>query len=474
MEDKKIDVKGLRKDLVHVLSEAAVLTDPADLMAYRNDASWFSGTPLAVVLPTSTEEVKRVLTYGYRQGIPMIPRGSGTGLSGGIVPVEESLVIDMGRMNKILEIDRDNMTVKVQAGVITAEIHRAVEREGLFYPPDPASQTVCTIGGNIATRAGGPRGVKYGTTKDYILGLEAVLPPGEVLVYGGKVMKLSVGYEFGRLLVGSEGTLGIITEAILKVIPKPKYKKTMLVSFNDLNAAATTVSELVARGVIPTTLELMDQETVRAVESFRNVGYPTSAEGVLLIECDGAEEDNVTKQMQEVTDVCRMMGAQNIVVAANEEQVARLWLGRRSMFAAFAQAAPTVVTEDVTVPRRRVPDIVRVIKETSARYNIRVGVGGHAGDGNMHPNFMVDKRDSAQMEAVEHVMSEVAKAALEMGGVLSGEHGVGLAKAPFVSWQLGPQGIRYMQAIKKVLDPANLMNPGKLWTVKGEGGVSGG
>ena len=461
-------MSGLYNDLVKILPKEAILNDPVDLAAYKNDASWFSGNPAAVVLPTSTEEVQKLMAYAYKQGIVIVPRGSGTGLCGGVVPPEGALIIDLSRMNKILEIDKENLTVRVQAGVITAEIHKAVEKHGLFFPPDPASMNVCTIGGNIATRAGGPRGVKYGTIKDYVLGLEVVVPPGEVINYGGKVIKLSVGYEIGRLMVGSEGTLGIITEATLKLIPKPNYKKTMLVGFGELGDATLTVTKIIGNGIIPTTLELMDRETVLAVEAFKKAGYPTEAEGVLLIECDGYNEQEVEKQIEQVKEMCKANGATSIAIAANEEETVKLWLGRRSMFAAFAHNAPTVISEDVTVPRTLVPDIVKAIKDISSEYGIRVGVGGHVGDGNVHPNFMVDKRNHEQMEAVEEVMGKVAKAALDMGGVLSGEHGVGLAKAPYVPWQIGQLNIEYMKSIKKVFDPKNLMNPGKLWPVEEE------
>jgi glycolate oxidase len=457
----------LRKNLIRILSEESVLADATDLLAYRNDASWFVGNPSIVVLPRSTEEVQKCMRYAYENDIAIVPRGSGTGLSGGTVPAEGAIIIDLSRMNKILELDKDNLTIKVQPGVITADIHSAVEKEGLFYPPDPASQGASTIGGNIACRAGGPRGVKYGTTKDYVLGLEVVVPPGNVIRYGGKVIKLSVGYEIGRLLVGSEGTLGIITEATLKLIPRPMYKKTMLISYSELAKATQTVSKLIASKIIPTTLELMDNETVRAIEQFKKAGYPTDADGLLLIECDGYKEKDVEEQIEIVINACKTLGATDIKIAENDQQAAQIWAGRRSMFAAYANAAPTVISEDVTVPRTKVPDIVKAIKEISAHYGIRVGIGGHVGDGNMHPNYMVDKRNKDEMERVEKACAEVAKAALEMGGVVSGEHGVGIAKAQYAMWQLGDLYVDYMKALKKVFDPKNLMNPGKLWIESG-------
>ncbi|MFZ7102148.1 MAG: FAD-binding oxidoreductase [Peptococcaceae bacterium] len=457
----------LRKDFGKILPAESILAEATDLLAYRNDASWFTGNPGIVVLPCSTEEVQKCMKYAYEKEIAIVPRGSGTGLSGGTVPAEGAIIIDLSRMNKILELDKDNLTVRVQPGVITAEINRVVEKEGLFYPPDPASQGASTIGGNIACRAGGPRGVKYGTTKDYVLGLEAVVPPGNVIRYGGKVIKLSVGYEIGRLFVGSEGTLGIITEATLKLIPRPMYKKTMLISYGELAKASETVSRLVADKIIPTTLELMDNVTVRAIEEFKKAGYPTEADGLLLIECDGYKEQDVEEQIEIVINACKSLGATDIKIAENDEQAEQIWAGRRSMFAAYANSAPTVISEDVTVPRTKVPDIVRAIKEISAKYGIRVGIGGHVGDGNMHPNYMVDKRNADEMERVEKACAEVAKTALAMGGVVSGEHGVGLAKARYAMWQLGDLYVDYMKAVKKVFDPKNLLNPGKLWIENG-------
>lgn len=454
--------EALRRDLCRILPEDQVLTADEDLTGYRNDASWFKGQPDAVVLPTSTEEVKKCLAYAYSHDIPIIPRGSGTGLSGGVVPLHGGIVFDLGRMNKIIEIDTKNLTATVQPGVITGELHRAVEKLGLFYPPDPATLTVCTIGGNVATRAGGPRGVKYGTTKDYVLGLEAVVPPGEVIRAGGRTVKFSAGYEIGRLFVGSEGTLGIITEIILKLIPLPPAKKTMLVSFATIEAAAETVVEIISRAIVPTTLEIMDKKTLQAVQAFRDVGYPTDVEGLLIIEVDGSERQ-VAEDMEVVERVCREMGAIEIKVAKDQKEADALWTGRRSMMAAFAHMRPTLLSEDVTVPRSKVPAMVKAIREISARYNIELGLGGHVGDGNMHPNFLLDKRNREEFARAEKVMAEVAQAAVDMGGVVSGEHGIGIAKAEYLRWQCGDLMLHYMREIKKVFDPKGLMNPGKIW-----------
>lgn len=454
--------EALRRDLAQILSEDQVLTADEDLSAYRNDASWFKGQPDAVIMPTSTEEVRKCLAYAYDHDIPIVPRGSGTGLSGGVVPLKGGIVFDLGRMNKILDIDTKNLTARVQPGVITAEIYRAVEKLGLFYPPDPATQTVCTIGGNVACRAGGPRGVKYGTTKDYVLGLEAVVPPGQVIRAGGQTMKFSVGYEIGRLFVGSEGTLGIITEIILKLIPLPPAKKTMLVSFESLDRAAETVSEIISRAIIPTTLEMMDQTTIKAIQSLKDVGYPTDVGGLLIIEVDGSERQ-VAEDMAVVEQVCKEMGALSIKVAKDQKEADALWTGRRSMMAAFTSMMPTVLSEDVTVPRSQVPAMARAILDISAKYGIKQGLGGHVGDGNMHPNFLIDKRNQDEFARAEKAMAEVARAAIDMGGVVSGEHGIGLAKAEYMHWQCGELLVNYMRQIKKVFDPKGLLNPGKIW-----------
>ena len=454
------------KRLTEILGKENVFTEKEDLICYSYDSTPYDHLPDIVVAPANTEEIVAIVKLANQYNFPVIPRGGGTNLSGGTVPIMGGLVMALHRMNKIIEIDDANLTTTVEPGVITATLHQAVEKEGLFYPPDPQSMFMCTIGGNVAENAGGPRGVKYGVTKDYILGVEAVTPTGDVVHFGGKTIKNVSGYDLIRLFAGSEGTLGIITQITLRLIPKPEAKRTLLAIFERLDDAAKTVSGIIKQRIIPTTLELMDQKTMELIEAFMPSGLPTDAEGALLIEADGSKLD-VDRQISVIEEMCKTCGAREVKVAQDLGQEAQLWAGRRSAFGAMARSARQVISEDATVPRSKVPDIVRIIQQIATKYQLSVPILGHTGDGNMHPNILVMKQDEEEMKRVDAAIDEMFKAALDLGGTLSGEHGIGLSKQKYMKWQFDKPSLDMMRAIKKAVDPNNILNPGKIF-LKGE------
>jgi glycolate oxidase len=365
-------------------------------------------------------------------------------------------------MNKILEIDEENLTVTVQPGVITLDMIHAIEEKGLFYPPDPSSMKISTIGGNINENSGGLRGLKYGVTRDYVIGLEAVLPNGDIIRTGGKLAKDVAGYDLTRLFVGSEGTLGVITEATLKLIPMPETRKTMLALYQDLSAAARSVSKIIANKIIPTTLEFLDQATLKVVEDYAQIGLPTDVQAVLLIEQDGPPEV-VERDIQKIAEVCKLENAVSIQIAATEEEAMALRTARRAALSAVARLAPTTILEDATVPRSEIANMVKAINEITEKYQLTICTFGHAGDGNLHPTCATDARNHEEMERVEKAFAEIFEKAIELGGTITGEHGVGAMKAPYLEWKLKKEGIAAMMGIKQAFDPNNIMNPGKVF-----------
>ncbi|MCL6545189.1 MAG: translation elongation factor 4 [Bryobacteraceae bacterium] len=408
------------------------------------------------------EEVAAVVKLASQEGIPVVPRGAGTGLSGGAVPLEGSLVIDLTAMNRIVKIDPAEMLAVVEPGVITAHLHKKVENMGLFYPPDPSSANVSTIGGNIAECAGGPRGLKYGVTRDYVLGLEVVLAGGEVIQCGGETIKNVSGYDLRGLFVGSEGTLGIITRANLRLLPKPQARQTIRADFKTIEGAAGTITAIIGAGVIPAALELMDDVTIRCVENFLHCGLPLDVEAMLLIEVDGPA-GALPAQVEAIVEICRSSGASRVRVAAGEAESAELWRARKAVSPAVVQVKPTKISEDATVPRSKVPAMIRRLKEIAAKYRLEMAIFGHAGDGNLHPNILADKNDPEEMERVEAAVEEIFSAALALGGTLSGEHGIGLLKAPFLEKEAGRAGMAVMRKVKDALDPTGILNPGKIF-----------
>jgi len=444
-----------------IVGKEYVLTKKEDLIIYSYDATPVTGMPGAIVSPADPAQISAVMKLANENRVPVTARGGGTGLSGGSIPTEGGIILSMHRFNQIVEIDEDNLTATTQPGVITADFATAVDACGLMYPPDPQSAAMSTMGGNVAENAGGPRGVKYGVTKDYVIGLKVVMANGDIVKVGGKTVKNVSGYDLIRLFTGSEGTLCIITEITVRLIPRPESKKTMLALFNSLDDGARAVSGIIKNRIIPTTLELIDQDAMTLIEEFKHVGFPTDAAGAILIEVDGAPAD-VENQANKIIEVCKSSGAHEVKVAQTAEEAMGLWAGRKAAFAAIASRAFTVYTEDATVPRSRVPDIVRRIQEIAKKYDVRMPILGHTGDGNMHPVIMADERDEAGMKRVHAAIDEIFRATLDMGGTLSGEHGIGKIKQKYMKWEFGEEGLTVMRSIKMALDPNNILNPGKM------------
>lgn len=453
--------RSLLNSLRDSVGRANVLTEREDLICYSYDPTPNHHLPEAVVIPGSIEEVAEVLRLANGAGVPVTPRGAGTNISGSSIPIRGGIVLAMHRFNRIIEIDSANLCAVVEAGVITGEFQRQVEELGLFYPPDPQALNMSTLGGNAATNAGGPRGFKYGVTRDYVLGFRMVLADGRILKVGGKTVKNVTGYDLTKLFVGSEGTLGIFTELTLRLIPMPESKRTMLAVFDNFLKAARSISAVIAAKIIPTTLEYMDQEAMRLIEAYVPCGLPVDSAAAVLIEVDGSERE-VPVQISKVAEVCRWEGAREIRIATTEEESNQIWTARKAAFSSMAKSAPTLYVEDVTVPRSKIPEMVQTITELAVKYRIKVPILGHTGDGNMHPIILTDERKPEEIERVKQAIAEMFKAALEMGGTLSGEHGIGLDKVKYMEWELGTVGIDVMRKIKQALDPKDIMNPNKV------------
>ncbi|WP_308638050.1 FAD-linked oxidase C-terminal domain-containing protein [Paenibacillus silvisoli] len=437
--------------------------DPESLITHSYDGTpMLQSLPDGVIYPENTAQVSAIMKVLQEHRAPVVSRGSGTNLCGGTVPVEGGIVMVMHRMNRILEVDLENLTATVQPGLITKQFSTHVEGLGLFYPPDPGSMAISTIGGNIAECSGGLRGLKYGTTKDYVIGLEAVLANGEIIRTGGKLMKDVAGYDLTKLLVGSEGTLAVITEATLKLIPPPKTKKTMLAMYKDLYGAARTVSKIIENRIIPATLEFLDNPTIRVVDDFAKLGLPLDMDAILLIEQDG-DPETVERDIALIADICRSENAERVSIAANDEEGLKLMTARRSAFTALARLRPTTILEDATVPRSKIAEMVLAINEIAARHQVTICTFGHAGDGNLHPTATTDARDKDEIHRVEQAFEEIFEAAIQLGGTITGEHGVGLVKAPYLEWKIGAAGIEMMRGIKLAFDPNNILNPGKMF-----------
>ncbi len=431
----------------------------------------YDGTPLlsqkpeAILRPKDEEEVSKILTLANKDDFNVVPRGSGTGLSGGSVPLENSIVLLLNHWNKILEIDAANLMAWVQPGVITAQLQKEVEAQSLFYPPDPGSMNICTIGGNVAENAGGLRGLKYGVTKNYISGIEMVLPNGELVKNGGKNVKDVAGYNLRDLIVGSEGTLGVFSKILLKLIPKPKTSKTMLAFFDKLSNAAQSVSDIIAKHVIPCTMEFLDNTTIRCVEDYAKIGLPKNAAALLLLEVDGhpAVVEEEAKIMEEML---QKNNASQIKVASNAEEADKLKTARRSAFSALARIKPTTILEDATTPRASLPELISKTDELAKKYGLQMGNFGHAGDGNMHPTVLTDERNKEEIAKVEKFFHEVYEVTISLGGTITGEHGVGLAKKKFLADFIEIPARQMMEDIKKAIDPNNILNRGKMFSVR--------
>ena len=415
--------------------------------------------------PRSVEDAAAIVRLANEEGFPVVPRGSGTGLSGGTIPTADAVVLLTSHWNRILEIDEENLTVTVEPGVITQQLHQAVERLGLLYPPDPGSSSICTIGGNVAENAGGLRGLKYGVTKNYVQGLEVILPTGEVLQTGGKSVKDVAGYNLKDVLVGSEGTLGIFTRVLLRVIPKPETYRTMLAFYDSMDEAAKTVSAIIAAKITPAMLEFLDNTTIRCVEEYTKLGLPVTAQAMLLIEVDGRSAV-VAEDAARVEEICRAHHATAVTTAATEAESMRLKVARRAAFTSLARVKPTTIMEDVAVPRAQLARLVETIREIGRKNDVLIGNFGHAGDGNLHPNYLTDERDSAAFARAERTVLEVEEAAIRLGGTITGEHGIGLYKKRLLEPMVGHPAVAMMRTLKSMMDPRGVLNPGKVFDLK--------
>ncbi len=453
----------MKKRFLKIVGPENYRDSQAEKLVYSYDATPnFQAMPDAVIVPRNTEEVSKIVKLCNEHRIPLVPRGSGTNLCAGTCPTEGGIVLLFTHMNKLLELDEENLTVTVQPGLVTLDMINAVEAKGLFYPPDPSSMKISTIGGNINENSGGLRGLKYGVTRDYVLALEAVMPNGDIIRTGGKLAKDVAGYDLTRLFVGSEGTLCIITEATLKLVPMPETKQTMLALYQDIEAAAKTVSTIISNKIIPATLEFLDQPTLEVVEDFAKIGLPTDVQAVLLIEQDGPLEV-VARDMAKIQEICMAEQAVSVQVAQTEIEAEALRTARRSALSALARLKPTTILEDATVPRSEIATMVKAINEIAVKHQVKICTFGHAGDGNLHPTVATDARDHEEMERVEAAFEDIFAKAIELGGTITGEHGVGVMKAPYLEWKLGAEGIAAMKAIKLAFDPNNIMNPGKVF-----------
>jgi len=455
-------VTSFLDDLRKRLPDLRLLTDETDRESYRRDetAHFEPGLPLAVALPASTAEVAEIMRAATAHGVPVVPRGAGSGLSGGSAGIDGALTVALTRMNAILEIDRDNLAAVVQPGVVNAELKAAVAKEGLFYAPDPASYEFCTIGGNIGTNAGGLCCVKYGVTRDAVLGLEVVLADGRVIRTGGRNVKDVAGYSLTHLFVGSQGTLGIVTEATLRLRPAPPPKRTLLAFFATVPAAGEAVAAMTAAGVEPCTLELMDRVTIAAVDDWHTLGLDRSAAALLLVESDrpGAAAD---EELDRAAAACEAAGASSVVRATDPMEADWLRQVRRLCFRAMERLGVARM-EDVGVPRSRLPELLAEIERIAAAHDVRCGTFGHAGDGNLHPTFVWDRGDTAAEERTHAACEELYRAAIALGGTVTGEHGIGAARRPFLEEQVGTDAVEVMRAVKRALDPAGILNPGRV------------
>lgn len=441
--------------------------DVSDLVSYGFDASFGQYMPDYVVQVLSTEDVQNVVKLADEYIIPIYARGASTSLSGGALPVKGGIVVDFSQWNDEFEIYPDDLIIKTRPGVITGKIHALAEKHNLMYPPDPSSSVVCTIGGNLAENAGGPRGIKYGVTKDYVIGLEVVMPDGEVIRTGGQTIKNVTGYDLTKLLIGSEGTLGIITEATLRLIPKPLATKTAMVIFDDLYTAGKSISKILTSGVRPSKMEILDHNALNKVEDYAGLDLPRDAAAILLIEVDGNPE-NLGDELDTIKKALKEIDVENVEIAESKEAEDKLWQVRKLVSPAVVESGYTKISEDATVPLSKIPEMFKKIDEIKTKYDLNIVVFGHAGDGNLHPTINTNMRDENEVRKTEDAVEEIFNYAIELGGTLSGEHGIGVMKKAFIKKEMGEVGVRYQQMIKKALDPKNILNPGKIFPEKGE------
>ncbi len=455
--------QNLVREFERLLGKANVMGEEADRQTYSYDAAVLDAVvPALVVRPTSSAQLQETVRLCSRHGLPLTVRGSGTNLSGGTIPgSRQTVVVVTNGLNRIIEVNAEDLYGVVEPGVITADFAKAAAGHGLFYPPDPGSQTVSTIGGNVAENAGGLRGLKYGVTRDYVMGMEFFDAAGELVKAGSRTVKCATGFNLCDLMVGAEGLLGVYSQIILKLIPPPAAQQAMMAIFDTVEAACEAVSAVIANRIVPCTLEFLDNFTIRTVEEFRHAGLPVDAGALLLIEVDG-HPAQVEDEAEKVKDLCRRQGATKIQVAESSEERDRIWQARRDALPALARLKPTTVLEDATVPRSQLPAMIEKINAIAEKYRLNIGTFGHAGDGNLHPTILTDKRDREEYARVEAAIDEIFDAALSLGGTLSGEHGIGLAKCKYLENETSRATIAYSKRLKAALDPQNILNPGKM------------
>jgi len=442
-----------------ILGKERILTSKEDLLSYAYDAYVQEYLPEAVLFPKTSAEVSQIMKVARTHRVFVTPRGAGSGLAACGLAKQGGVVLCFTMMNRVLEINKPNRYAVVEPGVVVSEFQKEVEKIGLFYPPDPGSATVATMGGTVLMNAGGMRGIKYGVTRDYLMGLEAVLPSGEVIQTGSLTAKDVTGYDLTRLICGSEGTLALVTRIIVRLLPKPKARRTLQAIYNTIDQAGNTVARIVEEGIIPATLELMDKVIIKALEDYAHLGLPLDAEAVLLIEVDG-DLESVEKQADIIAEFCRGQGARDVRVSQSEKESEQLWMARRGAFGAVARMRPSCVIEDATVPVSFLTQAIKEVRTIAQRNQVQIAVLAHAGDGNLHPLVLCDLRDKEEMKRVEKAMDEIVDFAVSVGGVLSGEHGIGIAKAKYLPRQLTPQTMNLMRNLKNTFDPLGILNPG--------------
>ena len=450
--------------LKKIVGKQNLTTEQEQLICYSYDATGQEFMPSAVIFPASAKEISEIMKLACAEGVPVIARGAGSGFVGGSLPVSGGLVLSTKRMNSIVEIDRENMIAVVEPGVVTGHLQQEVEKVGLFYPPDPSSHKFCTLGGNLAMGAGGPRAVKYGVTRDYVMGMDIVLPTGEMISCGTRTSKGVVGYDMTRLMVGSEGTLGIVTRIILKLIPKPKCKSTLYVEFPGCVDAGKAVSAITSSGIVPSILEFIDRSALTCIQDTLKEPLNENVGAILLIEVDGLEasvNDGVTK----ISELCTKFGAMKIVEASDPKEAEALWSARRAISPSLFKLGTKKINEDIVVPRNMVPRLIEGLEAISNRHDLVMANFGHAGDGNIHVNIMINKGNPDEENRAEEAVREVFQLALDLGGTISGEHGIGISKQPYIAMELSEIEIGLMKGIKKVFDPSNILNPGKIFPV---------
>ena len=453
--------ESIKQALCEIVGEQNYTDSLMDMVSFSYDASEHSNRPSCAVWVETAEQVSKILQLANRERIPVVPRGAGTGLSGMAVPIRGGIILDLSRMNRIIRISIEDRLAIVQPGVVYADLEKALIPYGFFFPPDPASGKVSTLGGNVATNAGGLKGAKYGTTRDYVLGLQVVLPDGRIMKTGSRAMKSVSGYDLTRLFVGSEGTLGVVTEITLKINPKPTAASTALATFDDLEDAGRAINEIMHSGIIPSALEILGKETIMAINQNTDLNLP-EVDAMILAETDGYTPEETDYQIKKVMEVFKRNHPKEVKQAKTEKEVGELWAARKSAYGVLARIKTHFVLEDVTVPMANITALLKGIQDISKKHGIQIATFGHAGDGNLHPQILYDGYDPDQVEKKEKAAADLFKLAIELDGTLTGEHGIGLSKAPFMTLEHDPVAMEMMRNLKQMVDPNNILNPGKM------------